>query len=229
MSHQHRAYDSSGDKEDLARQHDAGQAHGLGPGGRVKAGELEIHQDIGIHPESRSEHTGQGTQGAQHRVEKCSRRAFAIVVQGSQIERRESDGESAPGQQIIQQVWDLEGRIVGIGARPHPHPGGQHHFSHEAEPPRSRHAGRQQQCRRAQAPRAQGRTLTAAIPVLRHVPPSPQYGLWIPSRTRRTTQSGGLGSRQVLPFHACTSTASPSRPRIEERSRGTLPWGVSRT
>ena len=145
--------DAAGDEEHLGGKDDARQPCGQGLRRRVEARKLQRHQRLGVPPEDGGRHGGQRRQRAQYRREEAVRAVVVTAGQVSGVERHEGDRQRATGEQVVEQVGDLEGGVVGVRRRTRAHSIGEQRLARVAEQARQQHARRQQQRRGADAAR----------------------------------------------------------------------------
>jgi hypothetical protein len=136
-------------KEHLRRQHDAREVHRQRLRGRVEAGELQRDERRREPPEQRRGDGADDGERPEHRGEQVVGGALVAAGEMLGVERQKGDRQRAAGEQIVEQVGDLEGGIVGIGGRSGADSVGEQRFSRIAEHARQQHARRQQQRRRA--------------------------------------------------------------------------------
>ncbi len=141
---------------------------------------------------------------AEHGGEEPLGRLGPPLLARARVERDEGDGERAAGQQVVQDVGELEGRAIGVHLRAHARPG---------PPARPRARSRA----RARAARSRPAS-AAAAPIRRAWDGSPAASLTRSPRAAGYPRPARFNRAGSAPARAGRrssrrSTSSPSRPR----------------
>ncbi len=163
---QRHLHDASRQEEELRRQHDARQMHGERALLAVETRELQRDERVRREPHRSRSHQCDRAERAEHGREQALGRCLPLLAAGSRVERQECDRERAPREQIVQQIGELEGGVVGVGLAAGTDPVGEQRLAREAEHAREQHAAGQQ-CGRRRNPR-RARLVAACVVAFAH-------------------------------------------------------------
>jgi hypothetical protein len=207
---QARLHDATHQEEDLAGEDDPREPDRERVLLGVERGVLQRRERSGGEPQDRRDRDRQQAHRADHRREQPIGRRLAALAH-LRVERQEGDREGARGEQVVQEVREREGRVVGVGAAAGTDLVGEQRLAHEAERPGEEHAPGEQHGRRGHPGRFRPLAALDALDLgaagRLHVPhPRRSMRQGVGRASGASRSSSGLSSRQGVPSQVSTTT-----------------------